>query len=373
MFEGVLNIVVVLLILVALVVIHEFGHFITARLAGVRVHEFGIGFPPRARIIGRHRETLYTLNWLPIGGFVRLEGEEGDSRDPRSFVRQRLPVRLLILLAGVAMNFLLAWLLFSAIAGFGDPVSIVRITYVQPGSPAAQAGLVSGPQTGTTPDGTPVYADSPQSIVAIDGRRFPVFERLDEGVPSVRYLREHAGQTVSIRIRTDDGQERDVTATLRSSEEAARNGAFGIGVGRVTFEDITRGPLDALSVGFQRTLDASTLILRGLRDLVTNLTSPQVSGPIGIVQTVGVVRAELPPVFLVYLIGLLSANLAVVNILPFPPMDGGRMAVSIVQAISGNRVSLAAERAVYFTGFVLLMALLVWITFFDIQRLGGGT
>jgi regulator of sigma E protease len=372
MLEGVLNIVVVLAILVALVVVHEFGHFITARLAGVRVHEFGIGFPPRAKIIGRDKETIYTLNWLPLGGFVKLEGEEGDSRDPRSFVRQRLPVRLAILLAGVAMNFLVAFLLFSAIAGLGDPVSNVRISCVQPGSPAAQAGLVSGPPDGTFPDGTPRCGDSGQTIVAIDGKRFPVFDQIQEATPSLKYLRAHAGQTVSLTIRTDDGAERTVQATLRPPEETAK-GALGIGIAGLRFEDIQRPPFEALSVGVTRTVDASTLILRGLRDLVTNLTNPQVSGPIGIVQTVGVVRSELPPVFLIYLIGLLSANLGVVNILPFPPMDGGRMAVSIVQAISGNRVSLAAERAVYFTGFVLLMALLVWISLFDIQRLGGGT
>lgn len=369
MLEGLLNIVVVAAILVVLVVVHELGHFITARLAGVRVHEFGIGFPPRARILGRDSETIYTLNWIPIGGFVKLEGEEGDSLDPRSFVRQRLPVRLVILLAGVVMNFLLAWLIFSAIAGFADPTSNVRISCVQPGSPAERAGLVSGPQTGVSPEGIRLCADSGQLITAIDGRRFFVFDRLDDATPSLRYLREHAGQSVAITIRTADGAERVVQATLRSADEAATNGALGIGVGGLVFEDVQRSPLDALAVGATRTVDASTLVLRGLRDLVTNLANPQVSGPIGIVQTVGDVRSQLPPVFLVYLIGLLSANLGVVNILPFPPMDGGRMAVSIVQALSGNRVSIAAERAVYFTGFVLLVALLVWISFFDIQRL----
>jgi regulator of sigma E protease len=131
-FDGVLNVALVLFILVVLVVIHELGHFITARRAGVRVHEFGIGFPPRARIFARDSETIYTLNWLPLGGFVRLEGEDGDSEDPRSFSRQPLRTRLLILLAGVGMNLLLAFVIFWGIAGFADPSSTVRIGYVQP-------------------------------------------------------------------------------------------------------------------------------------------------------------------------------------------------------------------------------------------------
>src|SRR5919106_2862043 len=121
MIDGLIDILLLLSILVVLVVIHEFGHFIVARRAKVRVHEFGIGFPPRAKVLGNDGETTYTLNWLPIGGFVRLEGEEGESYNPRSFVRQRLGTRLLILLAGVAMNFVLAFLIFSLIAGLADP------------------------------------------------------------------------------------------------------------------------------------------------------------------------------------------------------------------------------------------------------------
>jgi regulator of sigma E protease len=123
-------------------------------------------------------------------------------------------------------------------------------------------------------------------------------------------------------------------------------------------------------LGARRTLDAATLVLRGLGDLITNIGNPPVSGPVGIVDTIGQVRSIGAPIFLVYLIGLLSANLAVVNALPFPPLDGGRVAVALIQKISGNRVSEAAERLVYLTGFILLMLLLVYVTFFDIQRLG---
>src|SRR5689334_3490710 len=129
--NGVINVALLLVILVALVVIHEFGHFVVARRAGVKVHEFGIGFPPRAATYYTDKKgTAWTLNWLPIGGFVRMEGEEGESDDPHSFVRQRLPTRLAILLAGVAMNILLAFLIFSGMALLGDPVANVRIAHV---------------------------------------------------------------------------------------------------------------------------------------------------------------------------------------------------------------------------------------------------
>src|SRR5262245_17389971 len=117
--NGLIDVVLLLVILVVLVVIHEFGHFIVARRVGVTVHEFGIGFPPRALTFAKDKlGTIYTLNWLPIGGFVRMEGEEGESDDPRSFVRQKLPTRLAILLAGVTMNILLAFVLLTLIAGF---------------------------------------------------------------------------------------------------------------------------------------------------------------------------------------------------------------------------------------------------------------
>src|SRR6476659_6342702 len=120
--QPVITIVLFFLILGTLVVIHEFGHFVAARIAGVRVLEFGIGFPPRAKILRAKGETLYTLNWLPIGGFVKLEGEDGgDADDPRSFVRARLPTKLIILVAGVAMTLLTSLLIFTLIAWVATP------------------------------------------------------------------------------------------------------------------------------------------------------------------------------------------------------------------------------------------------------------
>ncbi|MFN8518462.1 MAG: M50 family metallopeptidase [Chloroflexota bacterium] len=372
-FDAGINILTLLVILVTLVVLHELGHFVVARLAGVRVHEFGIGFPPRAAILHRGKETVYSLNWLPIGGFVRLEGEDGESEDPRSFVRQPLHTRLLILLAGVAMNFLLAWGIFTFIAATGDPVVGVRVSFVQPGSPAASIGLVGGTQVGTTDDGVAIYDETGDLIIAIDGQHFPVFANpANPSDPALSYLRAHAGETVTLTVRHQDGHVQDLTVTLRSPEEAT-NGALGIGIQTFTTDDTVQHPIaDAVGIGFQRTVDAATLILRGLQDLLRNLANPPVQGPVGMVDTVGAYRTQLPPVFLLWLVGVLSANLAVVNALPLPPLDGGRAAMAILKRLFGTRISPLFEQRAYLIGWLGLMGFLVWITMFDIRRLGGG-
>ena len=374
MIDGLITILLLLVILVVLVVIHELGHFIVARRSKVIVHEFGIGFPPRAKVLGNDGETTYTLNWLPLGGFVRLEGEEGESDDPRSFVRQPLRTRLAILLAGVVMNFLLAFLLFALIAGLADPSAGVRVLSVQDDSPAAEVGLQGGRQIDTTPDGAPIYDDSGDLILAIDGQRFPWFDLPEGPSAAILYLRERPSTTVTLTVQRPDGSVEDIPATTRSAEDiAAGRGPLGFSPAFQPGEPITRDPVAAVAVGAERTLDASTLILRALGDFVTNLGDPQVSGPIGIVGAIGVVRSEAPPVFMVFLVALLSANLAVINALPFPPLDGGRVAVSLIQAVTSNRISEAAERLVYLTGFMLLIMLIIWISYFDIQRLGTGT
>jgi regulator of sigma E protease len=369
--NGLIDVLLLLVILVALVVIHELGHFLVARRAGVTVHEFGVGFPPRAKVLGKDKKgTIYTLNWLPIGGFVRLEGEEGESDDPRSFVRQRLPTRLTILLAGVAMNALLAFVLLTLIAGFADPSASAQVSWVEPGSPAEAAGLRGGQKIDTVfdPDGNPidVYDDTGDRILAVDGRYFAWFD-LPSGPQGITdYIRQRAGSTITLTVQRQTGEIVELQATTRRPEEITpTRGALGFRPQPTPGPTIQRDPVDALRVGLQRTVDAATLILRALGDFVGNLTNPQVSGPVGIVTTIGVVRAQAPPIFMVYFIALLSANLAVVNALPLPPLDGGRVAVSLVQAAAGNRVSTVAERFVYFWGFVLLMALLAWVTLFD--------
>jgi regulator of sigma E protease len=272
-----------------------------------------------------------------------------------------------ILLAGVGMNILLAFLIFTGIAFLSDPVADVRIAQIQPNSPAASAGLVGGQQIGTDAQGNATYDDSGDVIIAIDGKRFPIFDRVDQPAPSLAYLREHAGEQVTLTVQSADGSTRDVAVTLRVPTSPDQ-GTLGILVQpQLVQGNIQHDPLTAIVLG------APTVILRGLQDLVVNISNPAKSGlagPVGIVGVIGQVRSSLPPVYLIWFIGLLSANLAIVNALPFPPLDGGRVAVSLIQAATGNRIGESAERLVYLTGFILLMALLVWITYFDIQRLG---
>lgn len=360
--QSIITIVLFVLILGVMVLIHELGHFVTARLARVRVLEFGIGFPPRARVLRNRGETLYTLNWLPIGGFVKLEGEDGDAAgDPRSFTSQGLATKLLILVAGVVMNVVLSFVIFTGIALGGDPTIGFRVGTVQPDSPASTAGLRSG-----------------DVIASIDGRYRGAFE----GTTLLDDLRARAGKTVRLGIEHADGSTAAVTVTLRSQAQIDQDhGALGIERPSAT---TTSGAIhytvgEAIGIGAQRTADALGLIVDGLGQLGDSIVNrpteaPPVAGPVGIATQIGDVFWQLGPIFTLYIAGILSANLAVVNILPFPPLDGGRMLVIALKRIFGSRISLQAERMTYLVGFVFLFAFLIWITGFDIVRsLGGGT
>ncbi len=352
-----------------LVVIHELGHFVVARLTGVRVLEFGIGFPPRARVLRSNGQTLVTLNWLPLGGFVKLEGEEGDSDDPRSFVRARLPVKLVILLAGVAMNALLAVVVFTGLAWAPGQTAAIGFKVAQPGSPAASIGLVG------VGDG-PATAPS-DLIVAVDGQRFHDFEGAQRLVDA---LRAKAGQPVTLTVAHPDSTQTDVSVTLRSpADVAAGKGALGIeGVfGAVDATTFTRPPDAALGFGLAQTREAFGLIADGLSQLGGRIVDhptedPGVAGPVGIAVGVGDVFWSQGAIATLRLAALLSANLALVNVLPIPPLDGGRILVIVTRAIGGKRVSLRVERATYALGFGLLMAFILWVTFFDIARQVGG-
>lgn len=364
----VVTIVLFFVVLGSLVLIHELGHFITARLAGVRVLEFGIGFPPRAKVLRARGETLYTLNWLPIGGFVKLEGEDGDDGDdPRSFVRASLPIRLVILLAGVLMNLLAAFLIFTLIAWLATPLRGLEAGTVEIGSPAAAAGLRDGDQ-----------------ILAINGQQHEFF-----GEGSIfADLQDNVGKEVTLTFRRPSGEQLQGATTLRTKAEidASRDGtgqptkgALGIGdLREVFYGTYSRDLPSALGIGVSQTTHWFGVILGGLGDLarqvVTNPTAPPpVSGPVGIATQIADVFFGAGPILTIYVAGVLSANLALVNILPFPPLDGGRMLMIVLKSIFGSRISLRAERMTYFVGFAFLMAFLIWVSGFDIKRLITGS
>jgi regulator of sigma E protease len=361
-------------VLGSLVLVHELGHFITARLAGVRVLEFGIGFPPRAKVLRSRGETLYTLNWLPIGGFVKLEGEDGDDAgDPRSFVRARLPVKLVILVAGVAMNLLTAFLIFTAIAWLATPFVGLRFFEVQPGSPAATAGLKPG-----------------DAILAVNGQQHEFF---GEGLV-LTDLRTHTGDTVTLTIERASGGVEQLTVTLRDQAEIDASpkdangdptkGPLGISGDRTPFQarffgSTGRDLPSAIAIGVNETTRWFGIILGGLGDLarqvVTNPTAaPPVAGPVGIATQIADVFFGAGPILTLYVAGILSANLALVNSLPFPPLDGGRMLMIVLKSIFGTRISVRAERLTYVVGFAFLFAFLIWVSGFDIVRiLSGGS
>jgi regulator of sigma E protease len=358
--QGVVTAVLFFLILGLTVLVHELGHFVIARLARVRVLEFGVGFPPRAKVLRDRGETVYTLNWLPIGGFVKLEGEDGDeASDPRSFSRAPLPVRLLILVAGVAMNFLLSFVIFGGIALAGDPTFGVTVGGIQPGSPAEAAGIQPG-----------------DTLVSVNGESSDAL-----GGPTIPdALRAEAGQPIDLGVERN-GQVRTLRIVLRPAAVISpTNGALGVSqlVLAPTSATIGHDPVTAARLGVDRTVAATRLIIGGLGDLVNGIVNhptqpPPASGPLGIAVQIGDVFWTLGPVFTLYLAGVLSANLGIVNILPVPALDGGRMVILTFKSLFGPRISLRAERLAYVVGYVFLFALIIWVTSFDLLRQFGLT
>ena len=356
---------VALLVIFVLVLVHEIGHFVTARLVGIRVLEFGIGFPPRARVLAHRGGVDYTLNWLPIGGFVRMEGEEQDSDDPHSFNNAGLRRQLLVLVAGVFMNVVAAFVLFFIVAWFFNPTVVLNANYIVPGGAADKGGLPAGAK-----------------VESIDGQRYGFISTQDlrDGISA------RAGQTVTIGYVDLDGSHKTMTVTLGTD---ASKGILGVAClapsappkSTCNLESVaysSTDPASAARTAWAQTIGSLQIIGKTLGDLVAEAasnpgTAPAgVSGPVGIVQAVGVALLDYGPVILLLLAGLLSANLALMNILPIPPFDGGKMAIMVIKRAFGLRAVSRYEIAVNLAGFVLLLAFVGWITYFDIVRIGSG-
>ncbi len=373
-----------LLILIPLVLVHEFGHFLTARLAGIRVLEFGIGFPPKAKVIGHDHETEYTLNWLPIGGFVRLEGEESESDDPRAFTNASLPRQLVVLAAGVTMNLLTAVLLMFIVGWVFNPIVEPEIAQFSSGNlPFGTADPSSGQGGyGVHPTAmTPAQAAGLQlgdRLVSLDGQSQSLLNfSTDPMAPWSAALRAHAGQKVTLVVLDKNANERSVDVTLRVPTEAAP-GALGVSYG-FTIGSSRGDPVSAAGQAVSGTVKALGLIVVALGDIGTQIATnptqapPGVAGPVGIAEEVGnVVTQDNGPMLLLLLAAILSANLALINFLPFPPLDGGKAAVMIVKKAFGKKGVGALETATYLVGFALLLTFIAWISFFDIMRAGAG-
>jgi regulator of sigma E protease len=364
---GITGIIGLFLILIPLVLIHETGHFLMARLTRIRVLEFGLGFPPRAKVLGRDHETEYTLNYLPIGGFVRLEGEETNSDDPRAFVNSSLPKQLIVLVAGVAMNLFVAVLLFFVVAWAFNPMIRPTMTLsVDPNdmnTPARMAGLQDG-----------------ETLISIDGEPFRSssvleFASGDLAAPWRQQLLAHEGQTVQLVVAGVTGTQRTVEVTLRVPDQN-HAGALGVGLGAVATS--TGDPVSAAGLAVTGTARAMDLILGAVGDLGRQLfTNPTqapagVQGPIGMASDVAsVVGQPNALMILLLLAGVISANLALINVLPLPVLDGGKIVIMILKRLVGARGVSAFEAAAYVASFALLLAFMAWISYFDIVRGGA--
>jgi regulator of sigma E protease len=439
--EGLINGLYIIPILAVLILVHEIGHFVAARLIGVKVEEFGIGIPPRIKG-WRRNGVLWSLNWIPFGGFVKVLGEDGKNVDPESINAKSPAKRAFFLVAGSAMNFLLAFVLMILVVGFqGVSHSNVYIASVVPGSPAAAAGWTAGDRI-VEVAGVPIessadvgerareFAGNPMSVVverngervetSVTPRRNPPAGEGPTGVgitdspiseASVNQVKAgspaaDAGFQPDDRILAVGSQRVDDPYALQFALTSASGSTIPVDVVRdgepvtVSFAvpnldaegellaqlglDLTikpqfdRVPLGSIiPVGVSQAWEQSGQMVSGIRDLVTGRAPlDQIAGPLGMGQiTSEIVSASPLPLWvtLAQLAILLSLNLAVLNLLPLPALDGGRLLFVIVEVLRGGK-KLAPEREgiVHVAGLILLLGFMVIVLVLDALRIYEG-
>lgn len=379
--ELIFGILVGLIILVLLVVVHELGHAIAARKNGVVVEEFGIGFPPKAWGRKLKNGILFTVNWLPLGGFVKLQGEHDAASKKGDYGAATYWQKTKILLAGVMINWLVAAGILTVLAWVSLPKILpnqfiipndttlsrqpVEITVVSKNSPAAAAGLKTG-----------------DKIVRFGGEPVLTSEAL------TAKTKEKKGQTVEV-IYSRSGMERSTKVELRSENEEGQ-GYLGVGSGQ---REQIRASWSAPIVGVVTTGQFTLVTLQGLGDLVVNFTkgmflqfSPNeqarteakqdletagssVAGPIGILTVIFPAAGQAGPIQLAFLTAIISLTLAVMNILPIPALDGGRWFVMTLFRLMKKPLTKEHEEKIQSIGFMSLMALVVIVTVADVGKL----
>ncbi len=338
-------------VLLVLVVVHELGHFVTAKLAGVTVQEFGFGYPPR--IFGVHyKGTDYTINLLPLGGFVRLLGEE-DPKETGSFASKPIPIRVVVLAAGSFMNAVLP--VFLLTAGFMVPHAVlegtVRVEQVAEGSPAAGAGIEPG-----------------DVILRVNDREI-------KSIQDVGYnIQLNLGNPMQMTVQRGS-QPRTVQVTPRWQPPSGQ-GATGIVIGMPDRQTVTRSLAlpDALALGVRETFDMPTQFKNDIlgRFAGGSAQGSPVMGPIGIAQVTGEV-AKSGVVNLLVLAAGLSMNLAMINILPIPALDGGRIVFVLLEWVRrGRRIAPEREALVHMVFMGLLLLFIVRVSFDDVMRIMEG-
>ena len=354
--------IIFILVIGVLVLVHEFGHFIFAKRAGMKVEEFGFGFPPRMFGIKRG-ETIYSINWIPFGGFVKILGEDGDDRSERSFASKPILARLKVILAGVVMNLLLAVVLLMVVNFFGLRIGLIdeaqnddirdrqiQIITVSENSPASAADFRQ--------------LDAVESIRLADGS--VVLPKTTSELREVILSQTGREMVVTLK-RGSQVLEKRVTPRENPPEGQGALGVSLAATGVVSYpwyEAIWRGVYSTYiltvntAIGYYSLL--KTLLIQG------RLIS-EVSGPIGIAGLTGQ-AAQVGINYLLQFVALISVNLAVLNILPFPALDGGRAVLLGVEKIKGSPIHKRTEGLINVIGFYLLILLMIYVTIKDIVR-----
>ena len=356
-----LTVISFILILGVLILVHELGHFITAIKLGVKVEEFGIGFPPKMLAIKR-KDIIYSLNWIPIGGFVKIKGESGEGLDdPASFVNAPTWKKLSIISAGVIMNFVLAFVLLSLAFYLGLPQAIDRETVsgpveyknvviadVQSNSPAEIAGIEVGDE-----------------IILVNDKAFSSAQDVYSEISSSKALEI----TMKISRQGEELQFKLSAKPLSEGEEAL------VGIGMIDTGIIRYGLFGSIWQGLSTTGIMIWRIIQALYYLLADLISHgQVSSEFGGPVAVAVVTGQVVKLGWIYILqfaAVLSINLGVVNFFPFPALDGGRALFISVAAITRRKFNEKVEGWIHNSGFIVLVFLLVLITFRDFGRYGG--
>ena len=357
-----LTLIIFIIVLSVLIFVHEFGHFIVAKRAGMRVEEFGFGFPPRLWGVKKGK-TVYSINWIPFGGFVKIFGEDGKGKnDPRGFSSAKARIRAAVTVAGVVMNFLLAVVLLSVGNAVGLRVGLidevqtkqakdvkVQIIQVAASSPAEKAGLMI--------------------LDEIVGFRAGEKEILIKNVDEVQdFISQNKGREITILLRSGKEQ-KEKTLTPRSNPPPGE-GALGISLAATGiirypwYQAVSRGVTDSVFV-LQNTAIGYGTILKSL--FTTGKAGAELSGPIGIAVITGQ-AARLGFTYLMQFVALISINLVVLNIIPFPALDGGRLLFIVIEKLKGSPVPRRVENAVNAFGFALLILLMIYVTTKDIVK-----
>ncbi|MBI3442521.1 MAG: site-2 protease family protein [Candidatus Sungbacteria bacterium] len=361
-----LTLIYIIIAISALILVHEWGHFFVSRKLGVGVEEFGFGFPPR--LISRMKNGVrYSINVLPFGGFVKIFGERGEGeQDQRSFASRPAWQRIAILGAGVGMNLVLAWVLFSAGAAIGVPHAIesgrnvgvdnsgkqipVSIIGVMPHSPAEQAGLKIGDQI--------LEIRTPEISLRIESE--------DDVRNSVDAYR---GEEITLVTRR--GKDIQEVKTVPRTAAPDNEGPLGIAMARLK---TVRAPWYLVPLeGLNMLVQSVVAILAGFGFIIKELVlrhaqSVPVSGPVGIYQYASETR-QFGFTYFLQFVGILSVNLAILNALPIPALDGGRILFIFLEKIKGKKVNPKLENMIHTAGFAVLVLLMIVVTYRDIAHI----